>query len=361
MRRALLVALSATAFVPAAHADGVDRAPLRGSAVYEAPAYPVELGPRAYPVEAAPTYVPPPAQPYGSHLARDPSSLPFTLEFGGRYWMSSGRLAKSLFDLPTFSGAMVSRLTYSGLSAQSFEAFGRVDHPTGLLLKGYVGLGSFNKGSLKDEDFPPFIDPYSATLSDQRRGQLQYATVDIGYTFWNVPQAGLAGFVGYNYLGERANGLGCTQTAGNPFVCVPTIPGDVLGITEDARFHSLRLGIAGELRLFDRLRINAEAAWVPATNMHGSDAHWLRIGTQPGDFSGPIPENGHGDGVQAEASLAYQATKNLSFGVGWRYWRLDTKGNAEFNGSVVGFQVPAQPLNFTTQRQGVFLQGAYKL
>src|SRR5262249_13477353 len=240
--------------------------------------------------------------------------------------------------------------TYSGLTGQSFELFGRVDHPLGVFIKGYAGLGNLNRGSLTDEDFPPFIDPYSATISNQHTGNLDYATVDLGYTFWQVKQGSIGAFVGYNFFSEQVNGFGCSQIAGNPFVCVPTIAPDVLGITEKARFNSLRLGVAGELRLFDCLRINAEAAWVPATNVTASDAHWLRIGMQPGDFSGAIPENGHGDGIQAEAVLAYQATKNLSFGLGYRYWHLDTKGLAEFNGVVNG--ALAQGLSFTTQRQG---------
>src|SRR5215216_1377720 len=357
--RALLVALSAVSLVSEAAADGVDRAPLRGSATYEAPAYPVDFGTRAYPIEPTLSNGPVAQPPYPP--TRDVAALPFAIEFGARYWMSFGRLAKSLFDIPDFSPAMVSRLTYDGLTAHSVEAYARADHPTGLLLKGYVGLTGLKKGSLNDEDFSPFIDPYSSTMSEQRGGHLHYATVDVGYTFWNTPQMGFAGFVGYNYLGEKANAYGCTQIATNPFECVPTITGAVLGITEDAQFHSLRLGVAGELRLFDRLRLSAEAAWVPFANMRGTDTHWLRIGTVPGDFSGPIPENGHGAGVQLEASLAYQATAHLSFGIGARYWRLDTQGTADFNGVIVGFTAASQPLTFTTERYGAFLQGSYKL
>jgi hypothetical protein len=95
--------------------------------------------------------------------------------------------------------------------------------------------------------------------------------------------------------------------------------------------------------------------------VQATDAHWLRIGTTPGDFAGPIPESGHGQGVQLEAALAYQATANWSFGLGARYWRVDTTGISDFTHAILGFTGPQQPLNFTTERYGVFLQGGYKL
>jgi hypothetical protein len=360
--RALLVAVSAIAVVSEAGANGIDRAPLRGSAVYEAPSpsYPVDMVPRAYPQPVAvepglpprSAFVPPP---------RDDWSLPFIFEFGARYWYSFGNLRKRIYDFPESSRTMISRLTYNGLSTHSAEVFARADHPTGLLLKGYGGLTGIQKGALKDEDFPPFIDPYSATLSDQRGGHLNYAVADIGYTVYRTPQASIAGIAGYTFFGQKASAYGCRQTATNPFICSPEIDGTTLAITEMANFHALRLGVAGELTLFDRLRFNAEAAWLPYTKVNGADVHWLRIGSNPGDFTGPIREDGRGDGFQVEATVAWQATKNFSVGAGWRYWHLDTKGNADFGGHVVGVPAAAQPLYFTTDRQGFFVQAAYRL
>jgi outer membrane protease len=353
MRRALLVALSAVAVVSEAGANGIDHAPLRGSAVYEAPSYPVDLPPGAYP---EPVEVEPGLPPPGSFVPppRETASLPFTFEVGGRYWYSFGNLKKSLYDIPESSQFLISRLTYNGLAAHSGELFARADHPTGFLVKGYVGLTGMQKGTLNDEDFSPFIDPYSSTMSTQKGGHLNYATIDLGYTVYRTPQASLAGIVGYNYLGQKANAYGCVQVATNPFVCAPAIDDTTLAITEQANFHSLRLGVAGELILFDRLRFNAEAAWVPFVKATAQDTHWLRS-----DFISAIPENGRGEGLQVEASMAFQATQNLSIGAGWRYWHLDTKGNAEF-ASAVGAAVPAQPLNFTTDRSGFFLQAAYR-
>jgi hypothetical protein len=357
MRRALLVALS-VALVSEAGANGVERAPLRGSAVVAAPSYPVDFAPPMHP-EPVPVAVAPPV--HWVPPVTDPAVLPFRLEVGGRYWFSFGKLAKSLYDLPSSSGMIVSRLTYDGLTSHSGEIFARADHPIGFFVKGYGGLSGFQKGYLKDEDFFPFIDPYSSTLSEQRSGHLHYATVDVGYTVWKTPKASIGGFVGYNFLGEQARAYGCEQVAANPYICVPTIDASTLAITEDSNFHSMRLGIAGELWVFDCLRFNAEAAWLPFVMMRGTDHHWLRIGTNPGDFVDGIPQSGRGDGFQLEATIAYQATKNFSFGGCWRYWRLDTKGTADFGGAVVAFPAGSQPLNFTTERYGFFLQGAYRL
>ena len=123
----------------------------------------------------------------------------------------------------------------------------------------------------------------------------------------------------------------------------------------------MRLGIAGEVTLFDRLRFNAEAAWLPLVKANGTDGHWLRIGSNPGDFRGLIPQDGRGDGFQVEASVAYQATKNFSIGAGWRYWHLQTKGIADFGGNVIEVPAAAQPLTFTTDRSGFFAHAAYRL
>jgi hypothetical protein len=359
MRAVWLVAVPLVVLTTGAGANGLDQAHLRGSTVYQAPAYPVDYaGPARQPV-----HVPPPPQVYPQPQAplEQRLLLPFRFEFGGRYWYSTGSLAKSLYDVPASSSGMVSRLTYDGLSAHTVEVFGRIDHPVGLLLKGHAGLSGLRKGSLNDEDFAPFIDPYSSTMSDQREGRLNYVTADIGYTFWRSPAFSLAGFAGYNYLHEKTNAYGCNQIASNPFVCEPTIAPAVLAITEEADFHSVRIGIATEVRFFDRFKLSAEAAWLPLVKVNAADTHWLRLGGQVGDFAGAIPESGSGNGVQLEGVLSFQATKHFSLGVGARYRQLETKGAAEFEGVVVGLPATSQPLTFTTERYGAFVQAAYRM
>jgi len=59
-------------------------------------------------------------------------------DFAGRYWFAAAKTGKSLFDVPSQSDAMVSRLTYSGMSAGSGELFGRAALTNGLFVKGYI-------------------------------------------------------------------------------------------------------------------------------------------------------------------------------------------------------------------------------
>jgi hypothetical protein len=336
------------AFAGAASAHDLDDAVLRGSGfeptLTAAPVYPAD-GP-SYPIDADTPFAPPAAVP-GLPALRE-----FHIELGGRYWYSNGSFAKDLYDDPRFSNHLNSRLTYSGLTGQSFEVFGRVDHASGFFLKGFVGLGRIDGGALADEDF---IVPYSSTTSPQRDGRLAYFTADFGYSFLQGPGYRVGAFAGYNYMGERANAYGCAQTATNLDICVPAIPSSVLAITEDAGWNSIRLGIAADVLLFNRLRLSADAAWVPFTRLVSNDSHWLRE-----DIFGAIAEKGSGDGVQLEAFAAYQLTECWSFGVGARYWRMRASGNIFLEDAEEFYLAVPQPGAFTTDRFGVFAQGSYK-
>jgi len=285
----------------------------------------------------------------------------YSFEVGARYWYSSGKLAKNLFDDPRSSNNLNSRLTYDGLTAHAFEMFGKVNLPSSLFVKGYAGLSGLGKGSLNDEDFPPAILPYSSTLSDQRGGQLNYATIDLGYGFAANPNTTISLFAGYGYVGEKVNAFGCNQIAGNPFVCAPAISANVLAITEDSSWHAARLGLGVEFKPFDRLTLSAEAAWVPFAAIKTFDTHWLRLGSTVGSFSGAIPQSAAGTGLQLEALLAYQVWDCFSVGLGGRYWRFDTRGTGNLEQMVVGIANPmSQPMDFTFERYGAFLQGSYK-
>jgi hypothetical protein len=82
---------------------------------------------------------------------------PVQMEFAARFWFGSAKTAKNLYAPPSFSNALASRLTYSGLQTYSGELYGRVAHWNGLFVKGYVGGGIINGGHLQDEDFPPIF------------------------------------------------------------------------------------------------------------------------------------------------------------------------------------------------------------
>jgi outer membrane protease len=213
---------------------------------------------------------------------------------------------------------------------------------------------------LIDEDFPPVIAPYSRTSSDLDRSSPFYASVDAGIKLLWGPDFHFGVFGGYHFLNESLSAYGCGQTATNPFICAGGIPGFVKVISQENRWHSARVGIDAAIEV-GRWKLSADAAWVPYVWLDGSDAHWLRIGTNPGDFTGPVPENGSGWGYQLEAVLAYRVTDALSVGVGGRYWRMEIDGHTHFEGHVLGFAASPQVVNWKTENYGVFLQGNLKL
>jgi len=152
MVRCLAFVVVSLLAVRAADAGELNSAALRGSRVDEVgPSYPVferqpiYRDPRGYDI------VPP---SYGSATTVQPvpvAALPgYSFEVGARYWYSSGKLAKDLFDDPRFSDVLNSRLTYDGLTAHAFEAFGRIDLPSGLFLKGFAGIAGLSKAIALD-------------------------------------------------------------------------------------------------------------------------------------------------------------------------------------------------------------------
>ena len=200
------------------------RAALRGSRAYEAaPSYPV------FPTRPTDRAMrPPPVAPRSCMPVACPA---YSFEVGARYWYSTGKLSKDLYDDPRSPELLNSRLTYDGLTAHSFEAFGRVNLPSGLFLKGFAGISGLPSGQLNDEDFPfPRLPVFlHAERSARRQAQLCDGRSRLPLRGQSAHQLSLFG--GFGYIGEKVNAYGCTQIAGNPFVCVPAI-----GV-ERARHH----------------------------------------------------------------------------------------------------------------------------
>jgi tetratricopeptide (TPR) repeat protein len=270
--------------------------------------------------------------------------LPFyAFEGGVRYWFSSGKNGYTYYADPTPSN-QVSRLTYSGLTAHSGEAYFRFDGLDGPLanvfLKGYIGGGKIVGGKLYDEDFPPFVDPYSKTSSDTS-GQLQYAIIDLGYNVFQIDPLRFGAFVGFHYWQETVDARGCTQIGGNPFICTPALPSNLKVITEQDRRDTGRAGLSAEAFLWRGLSWQGEIAyaWV---SQHAIDNHYLTFGLDPA--------SGNGSGFEAETILKYRFGNGLALGVGGRWWHFSTKSVDLFD----------QLLRYTTDRYGVFVQGSYQ-
>ena len=284
----------------------------------------------------------------------------FQIEMGSRYWYSTGKTAKNLYGSGSVNSDMVSRLTYSDTVAHSGEIFARLDHRSGVFIKGFAGTGAITGGKLKDEDFPPGISPYSATTSDQKDGSLLYVSGDVGYNILRSSHYRVGPFVGFHYVNEVVNARGCGQVATNSAICGTAIPNDILTITEDSKWKSARVGVSGEV-LWDRVKLSLEGAWLPSVSLESEDTHWLRIQPLPGNFIGAIPQDGTGTGMQFEGVVSYLVTDDFSVGVGARYWRMETTtGGAHFENNIYGGGGGTQGITFVTERYGGFLQGAYR-
>lgn len=280
-------------------------------------------------------------------------------QFDLRFWFGQGNTSKDLFD--STGSMLVSRLTYSNFSIFTGEAVSRFDFNNGWLLKGYVGGGGLWTGKLKDEDFPPAIDPYSATLSTQKFGSLTYGSFDAGLKFVRGPDFHIGLFAGYHFLRETVSAFGCGQIGNNPDVCGGGIPDFVKVITQVNNWNSVRVGIDAAFE-FNRFKLSTDIAWVPYSYLAGSDAHWLRIDPfAVGAFSGPVPEDGNGWGYQLEGFLSYRVSDAFSVGVGGRYWHMEAKGYTHFEGRVVGFTAFPQVVDWKVDNFGAFVQASFKL
>jgi hypothetical protein len=278
----------------------------------------------------------------------------FSAAFGVRYWFSTGETAKDLYNIA--GTALVSRLTYDGLDAHSGEVFGQANFYRAFI-KGHAGIGGIVDGKLQDEDFPPATAPYSSTDSEQRDGHLAYATIDLGGYLIDGEQIKIGGFAGYNFLHQRVNAFGCQQTATNPGICVPTIATSVAVISQENDWHSVRLGMNGEVALGDRIVISGEGAYLPYVYLDGADSHHLRICAVAGCFTGPVPEDGEGWGYQFESLMEFRATDRLSFGLGGRYWHMETKGTTHFENHIVGGGGSPQRVDWAVDIYGLLAQG----
>ena len=273
-------------------------------------------------------------------------------DIGARTWFSSGTVGapQALLAFPPLPSSINSRLTYEHVQALSGETFARLDHRSGLFVKGFVGAGGITSGTLVDEDFPADI-VYSNTRSPLK-GNIGYANIDVGYNFLTAPGARVGAFVGYNYYTQHINGFGCAQVAGDD-ICTTFVDPTYQVFGEDERYDALRIGLAAEFKLTDRLKFSAEAAYLPWVRFRGQDDHNYRQ-------LFILESSNHGDGAMLEGILNYAVTPNWSVGVGGRYWAWNMHdGSVLFDQAGLGFFTP-QIGRYNTERYGVFLQTDYR-
>jgi hypothetical protein len=242
------------------------------------------------------------------------------------------------------------------------EAFGRIDTPENVMLKGFMGLGKGDQGHIVDEDWGTAIknnvgtiteiDAYQATESATTT-KIHYLTLDLGYDWLRGPGYKVASYVGYNYFQYAKKAFGCTSLQFAPArVCNPAAPPRQLFLQEDDSWNSWRLGTSAEIRLAPRLKLSGDVAYLPLVHYSGIDNHRLRT-------DGPTtrsPMWGHGTGVQVEGVLAYDVTSEFSLGRGARYWAMQVP-----NGTTNFFsQGTFYNQRYAAEQTALFAQGSYK-
>lgn len=285
----------------------------------------------------------------GTAANGEPAWAPgWEIDAGARFWYSSGRYQTSNGPTPNM---LLSRLSYNGVTGQSGELFLRVDTPFDVFVKGFVGGGGLSRGKMYDEDWglngelAEVPTGYEVTDSDVN-GTLHYLTGDFGYNVMRGRDHKVGMFVGYNRYETTMNAMGCAQlVAPSSGVCDQPSSLSSNGISQLDVWQSVRLGIAAEALVWDRLKLGADVAWLPYVRYDGLDIHRSR--------SVYFPVGGAGQGVQAELIASWLVTDQFTIGVGGRYWSMWTTGAVQATDLANSFIIE-------TDRYGVFLQAAYK-
>ena len=272
------------------------------------------------------------------------------IDAGTRYWYSSGT-EKNTSGI----GSLASQLTYSNLTGQSGELFARVDTPSRVFVKGYVGTGAITGGKNTDEDWGNLgtVNNLGFSMTDATAtGWLDYAAADVGYSVLRDRDYKVGPFVGYSYFRQNINAFGCTQIQPMLGACANA---NQPILTQDETWQSLRVGVSAAATIGDRWEINGDAAYLPYAEFSGLDSHLLRM---PFAF---FPQDGRGQGVQTELILTYRVTENLKLGVGGRYWAMwTTSASQSCQGNCIGGITAPSPYTASTERYGTFAQMSYR-
>jgi len=282
----------------------------------------------------------------GAH-AQTPPEATGGWEAGVRYWLNTGSTQRS-HDASAFSPILAnptSTLIYGGLDSHVVELHARKGFGEGWFVKGNLGIGTVNTGTFTDQDFIILGGVrFMAETTSAVSGKLQYATIDAGRELWRTGNTTVALFAGYQHWNERLDGHGLQDSFGPS-----SLPASVLVISNQLTWKSLRLG-AEARSVRGRTRFTLEAALVPYAKYRNEDSHYLR--QDPADL-GPAP-NVIGDGwgwggqLEAEVRRSFPGLWGLELGVGYRYWKLDSKEGTQRQ---AGLEFPLVDLR--SERHGV--------
>jgi len=284
---------------------------------------------------------------------------PFAFEVGGRYWYSSGRLAFAFANGNPLFGNPTSTLDWRGLSAHSGEVFARIDHiPSGVFVKGLVGLGTVTGGHIDDLDFLATQFKFSDTTSDVHNGNLSYGMLDLGWAYSPMVGVRLGFFAGYHYWHEKvtAYGIVCNMAS---FLGCPAAGAVIEGfgvavLSYEPTVHAARIGVESRIAIDEHWSFSGEIAGVPFAALNNKDSHLLRQSMADlGPAPNVITDSSYAFGVETELFVNYALTPDIEMGAGVRYWGvMANRGGVRFGPD---FGV-SDPLNkFDQQRYGVLV------
>lgn len=283
----------------------------------------------------------------------------FAFEVGARYWYSWGGISFAFANGDPQFGSPTSTLDWHGLNAHSGEVFGRIDHqPTGLFVKGMLGLGSIGTGQIEDRDFLAQQIRFSDTTSDVKDGRLGYAMIDIGWAYSPVPDIRVGVFAGYHYWRENVTAFGvrCNDTRTPINLCGPggsvAISFDTEVLRYEPTVHAARLGVEGRFAITDRWSASIEVAAVPYVALQNADSHLLR--QTPSDLGrapNVITKTTYAFGVEAELFFNYALPPNIELGAGARYWGVGSNYGGVRFGPTFDTGLPLN--SFDVQRYGL--------
>lgn len=317
---------------------------------------PAPLTPIASVEDPQPT-VDQPQGPSGTTRASATALSPATFTVGSRVWLSQGRYA---FNFGNVGGPnVVSELAWQGQNLPIYEL--NADLVWRRLLATVAGgYGSFNKGTLRDQDWngDNRTQLASDTLSPTTGGTVWYVTIDVGSRLVAWRYAGQTGsldlLAGFQYWREKSSAFGIIDN----FPGGRDTPTSVNVITETVQWRNLRLGPRTTIPVHSRVQVTGSLLYIPYSSFELEDVHHLRddLAQNP---SGRALATG-GAGVQFEAAVRLLLWRGLMLEGGYRYWDM-RMGSGTINIFGSDGSVSAQPFNqANARRQGVFVSLLWK-
>jgi hypothetical protein len=267
---------------------------------------------------------------------------------GGRLWVTSGYSSRR-------TGAAgidrLSELRWRGVDSLVPEINADLVWKRFVLL-GSIGGGSISNGVLLDEDFDASGTRVSSTRSPVDDSYLFYVNTDIGGRVfdWTMPDATARGYVdvlvGFQYWHERYVAFGAT---GFP----ATVSSGTKAISNDYHWRSLRLGARTQVPIYRGFSLNLRGYVIPWSSLVVEDVHYLR-GDLRKDPSFRDEADG-GIGWQADGSLNYSVTKNLSVELGFQYWMQKSAEGDQFAFTTAAGTVHQTVKEARSERYGPFV------